>query len=189
MTTVVSGERSGKDDMAAKTLDETDAAIIDLLQEDGRTSAIDIAARLEGVTPRVVRHRIKKLVRAGIISITAVVEPKALGYAVKADIMVEAQLGRIPEIARRLAELELVTYAALATGESDISIQVVARSADDLYNMVQGPVHAMPGVTRTRTYLLPRQLKFTHRWSVPKEVYAPNQRNAGSQLDEEGGSP
>ena len=165
-------------------IDETDAAIVELLQEDGRMSAVEIASHLEGVTPRVVRHRIKKLVREGIISITAVVEPKVLGYAVKADIMIEARLGEILAIARRLAELELVTYVALATGESDISIQVVARSAEDLYDMVQGPVHEMPGVTRTRTYLLPRQLKFTYDWKVPREVY--QEAESASSPDDEG---
>jgi Lrp/AsnC family transcriptional regulator for asnA, asnC and gidA len=170
-------------------LDGIDAAIIELLQEDGRMSAVDIAGRLEGVTPRVVRHRIKKLVRDGIISITAVVEPKALAYAVKADIMIEARLGEILDIARRLAELELVTYVALATGESDISIQVVARSAEDLYDMVQGAVHEMSGVTRTRTYLLPRQLKFTHRWRVPKEVYIQEQPDSVSEPDEGEAAP
>jgi Lrp/AsnC family transcriptional regulator for asnA, asnC and gidA len=139
------------------------------------------------VTPRVVRHRIKKLVREGVISITAVVQPKALGYAVKADIMIEAQLGEIPDIARRLTGLDLVTYVALATGESDISIQVVARSAEDLYDMVQGPVHEMTGVARTRTYLLPRQLKFTHSWRVPREVYAADEPDSGSQSNEEQG--
>jgi DNA-binding Lrp family transcriptional regulator len=157
--------------MADKTLDETDAAIIDLLQKDGRMSAVDIAARLDGVTPRMVRHRIKKLVRQGIISITAVVHPKALGYGIMADVLVETDVGPIPDIARSLAELDHVTYTSCATGESDISIQVVSKSVEELYHMVQGQIHQMPGVSRTRTYLLPLALKFTYNWKVPKEVY------------------
>ena len=174
--------------MAAKALDEIDAAIIDLLQEDGRMSAVDAASRLEGVTPRVVRHRIRKLVNDGIISVTAVVHPKALGYAIMADVLIETQLGSIPDIARRLSELDHVTYASCATGESDISIQVVARSVEELYHMVQEEIHQMPGVSRTRTYLLPLALKFTYNWKVPREAYwAPA---AVSHADEDlGGGP
>jgi Lrp/AsnC family transcriptional regulator for asnA, asnC and gidA len=157
--------------MAGKVLDEIDAAIIDLLQDDGRMSAVDVASRLDGVTPRVVRHRIKKLVRDGVISITAVVHPKALGYQIMADVLIETQLGSIPDIARQLSELDHVTYASCATGESDISIQVVARSVEELYHMVQEEIHQMPGVSRTRTYLLPLALKFTYNWKVPCEVY------------------
>jgi Lrp/AsnC family transcriptional regulator for asnA, asnC and gidA len=157
--------------MAGKILDQIDAAIVDLLQEDGRMSAVDVASRLEGVTPRVVRHRIKKLVHDGIISVSAVVHPKALGYAIMADVLIEAQLGLIPDIARRLSELEHVTYTSCATGESDISIQVVARSVEELYRVIQEEIHQMPGVSRTRTYVLPLALKFTYDWKIPQDVY------------------
>lgn len=164
-------------------LDETDAAIIELLQEDGRMSAVEIARHLEGVTPRVVRHRIKKLVRDGVISVTAVVHPKALGYGIMADVLIEAELPAIRAIARRLAELEHVTYASCATGESDISIQVVARSVEELHSVVLDRIHNMPGITRTRTFILPLALKFTYNWKVPSEAHV----DPGSGSQNEGG--
>lgn len=169
--------------MADMMLDETDAAIIDLLQEDGRMSAVDIAARLDGVTPRVVRHRIKKLEREGVISVTAVVHPKALGYGIMADVLIEAELPAIRSTARRLAELEHVTYASCATGESDISIQVVATSVEELHSVVLDRIHNMPGITRTRTFILPLALKFTYNWKVPRAAYA----EPGALSQDEGG--
>ena len=176
--------------MAAIALDETDAAIIALLQEDGRMSAADIAERLAGVTPRVVRHRIKKLVREGVISVIAVVHAPAMGYGIRADVSVEAEQAGISDTARRLAELELVTYVAFATGETDIRSAVVAKSVEDLHEMVQRLVHDIPSITRTRTFVLGPQLKFTHNWRVPKEVYAPKEPDSVSQHDEdEAGSP
>lgn len=174
--------------MAGKILDEIDAAIIDLLQEDGRMSAVELASRLEGVTPRVARHRISKLVRDGIISITAVVHPKALGYDIMADVLVETQVATIPDTARRLAELDHVTYTSCATGESDISIQVVAKSVEELYGIVQDQIHHMPGVSRTRTYLLPLSLKFTYNWKVPKELYRDPDADSQPNNDEPGRS-
>lgn len=167
---VANTEKSEAIEMAGRILDQIDAAIVDLLQEDGRMSAVEMASRLEGVTPRVVRHRIKKLVRDGVISVTAVVHPKALGYDIMADVLIETEVSSIPDLARQLSELDHVTYTSCATGESDISIQVVARSVEELYRMVQEQIHQMPGVSRTRTYLLPLALKFTYNWKVPREV-------------------
>ncbi len=169
--------------MAGMRVDAIDAAIIDLLQEDGRMSAVDIAKCLDGVTPRVVRHRIKKLVREDIISITAVVHPKGLGYDIMADVLIEAEQAAIPDTASRLAELDHVTYAACATGESDISIQVVAKSVPELYEMVLGEVRQMADISRTRTYILPLALKFTYNWKVPKEVYC--EPGVASQLEQD----
>ncbi len=152
-------------------IDTIDAVIIDLLQQDGRMSAVDIASQLDGVSPRVVRYRIEQLLQAGVISITAVVHPKPLGYTVMADILIEAEPGLIPDIVQHFAELDRVSYASAATGDRDISIQVVARSVDELYEFVLNEVQTIPGVRRTQTYLLPLALKFTYNWKLPREVY------------------
>lgn len=152
-------------------IDAIDAAIIDLLQQDGRTSAVDIASQVEGLTPRMARYRMERLVREGVISITAVVHPKPLGYTVMADVLIEAEAGSIPDIVQHLAKLDSVSYASAATGDRDISIQVVARAVDELYEFVLNEVQGIPGVRRTQTYLLPFALKFTYNWKVPKVVY------------------
>ena len=154
-----------------QSVDRIDAMIIDLLQQDGRMSAVDIASKIEGVSPRVVRYRIERLVQEGIVSITAVVHPKALGYTVMADVLIEAESGGILDIVHYLAGLDHVTYASAATGDRDISIQVVVRSVDELYEFVLTEVQEIPGVRRTRTYLLPLALKFTYNWKVPGEMY------------------
>jgi Lrp/AsnC family transcriptional regulator for asnA, asnC and gidA len=158
--------------MSQIKIDATDAAIIDLLQQDSRMSAVDIASRVEGLTPRMVRYRIKRLLREGVISVTAVVHPKPLGYTVMADVLIEAEAGMIVDIVQHLAKLDRVSYASAATGDRDISIQIVARSADELYEFVLNEIQEIPGVRRTRTYLLPLALKFTYNWKVPREVYS-----------------
>ncbi len=154
-------------------IDATDVAIISLLQEDGRMPAAEIAARLgHALTARAVRYRIQRLTRTGVTSVTAVVHPRAIGYSIMADILIEAEPGRIHEIVRQLAELDEVTYASEATGDQDISIQVVGRSVDELYQFVLNRVQGIAGVRRTRTYLLPLALKFTYNWKVPRAAYA-----------------
>jgi Lrp/AsnC family transcriptional regulator for asnA, asnC and gidA len=150
-------------------LDPIDAAIIGFLQQDGRMAAADMAEHLPGVSPGVVRYRINRLQEAGAISIVAIVHPKPLGFVVMADVLVETEPSRTPQVLDELARLELVRYVAY-TGDRDISIQIVTRTVQELYSYVYDAVQSLPGVTRTRTYLLPDTRKFTYDWHVPGQV-------------------
>jgi Lrp/AsnC family transcriptional regulator for asnA, asnC and gidA len=165
-------DSEGKTEVNPIKLDAIDAAIIDLLQQDARMSASDIARRVPGATPRIVRYRTERLLQEGIISFTTVVHPKPLGYTVMADVLIEAEPGTLLDIVHHLATADRVTYASAAMGDRDISIQVVARSVDELYEFVLNYVQKVPGIRQTRTYLLPFAVKFTYNWKLPRECYS-----------------
>jgi len=67
-------------------VDRTDQAIVCLLMEDGRMSCAEIARRLGTVSERSVRSRIERLTREGVIRVSAVVNPRAVGFPVTADV-------------------------------------------------------------------------------------------------------
>jgi Lrp/AsnC family transcriptional regulator for asnA, asnC and gidA len=152
-------------------LDAIDAAIISLLQEDGRMSAAAIARRLDGVSSRVVRYRLDRLFQAGIVSVKAIVNPKSLGYSVMADIMVEADPGKVPEIVDHLVALDEVTYVSTSMGDPSISIAMVARSLERLRELVINEVQLLAGVRRVRTYILPVARKRMFDWKLPREAF------------------
>jgi DNA-binding Lrp family transcriptional regulator len=64
--------------MIAK-LDHIDKQIVDLLTVDGRMSCADIAREVGGITERTVRYRLERLITEKVITISAIVDPKALG--------------------------------------------------------------------------------------------------------------
>ncbi|WP_420642794.1 Lrp/AsnC family transcriptional regulator [Candidatus Leptofilum sp.] len=67
-------------------IDETDAQILDLLQQDGRLSNAAIAEQV-GLTTSTVFERVKKLERKGFIQkYVAVVDPQKLGKPITAFI-------------------------------------------------------------------------------------------------------
>jgi DNA-binding Lrp family transcriptional regulator len=66
-------------------VDQTDRRIVDPLIEDGRTSSSDIARRLGYSTERTVRNRPDRLVREGVIHLTAVVNTGLPPIIVKDD--------------------------------------------------------------------------------------------------------
>ena len=150
-------------------IDKTDIQIIQILQKDARMSAVEIANQLEDVSPRVVRYRVEKLIEAGVITLTAIVNPRALGYQIRADVLIQCERGKISETLHYLASLDRVTRACVVTGDHDINITVVVSSMEDLYQFVE-EIQAHPGVHRTHTYVVSNKLKYSHQWKIPQEI-------------------
>ena len=151
-------------------VDTIDRTIVELLIEDGRMSSADIARRMGDITERSVRYRLERLVNTGVIRVSAVASPAALGYPVLADVFIEVEPGQIMTVARKMAEFDCVTYVACSTGASDLSIQIVAPDNPGLYRFVTEVVANVAGVRKTTTVLLPLVLKDVYQWSIPKSA-------------------
>jgi Lrp/AsnC family transcriptional regulator for asnA, asnC and gidA len=154
--------------------DSFDRAIVDLLIQDGRMSCTEIARRIGHVSERSIRYRIDRMVKEGVIQVSAVVSPKAVGFPVTADVFIDVEPGRIMDVARQLMEFECVCYVACSTGDTDVSIQIVARNNDELYDFVTRVIAQVPGVRKTTTVLLPVILKDVYQWSIPLSQCANN---------------
>lgn len=150
--------------------DKLDLGIVNLLLEDGRMAASEIARRLGGVSERAVRYRIERMLNDNVIHISAVARPEAFGLPIKADVWLEVESDRIREVAQKMAEYENVTYVACSIGETDVSIQVVAKDTDEIYRFVTETVRKVPGVRRTTTSIVPLVLKDVYQWRVPENV-------------------
>jgi len=150
-------------------IDKIDRDIVDLLMDDGRMSAAEIARRAGGISERAVRYRIERMVSKGVIRISAVVNPKALGFSVIADVFIEVESNRIEEVAERLTHLERVSYVACSIGESDISAQIVAHDNDEVYTFVTEVIGRVPGVRKTTTSIVPVVLKDVYDWKIPAD--------------------
>ena len=146
--------------------DTMDREIIDLLIQDGRMPCADIARRLGNVTERSVRYRLARLIDHGVIRISAIVNPKALGFGVTADVWLEIEPGHVQEVAHRMAQFEQVSYVACSTGERDLSIQVYARDNEELYRFVTEVIGHVPAVRKTTTILVPMVLKDVYDWHI-----------------------
>lgn len=152
-------------------LDDIDRQIVALLTRDGRMACADMAREIGGVTERMVRYRLDRLIARGIIAVSAIVDPKAIGYPVIADVFIEVEPGQVMDLAQQLAAYETITYVACSTGRRDISIQLVARDNRELYDFVIETIGRLPGVRRTTTSLVPLIIKDDARWRIPDAVF------------------
>ncbi len=151
-------------------IDDLDREIFDCLREDARMPASEIARRLGHITARAVRNRIDRLVDEGFITITAGAVPERLGFPISADIYIDVEPGEIEHVANKLAELDDVFYVAMTTGDTDISASTVAVSMGALQEFISTKLHTIPGVTKTKTYVLTKILKQSCDWAFPEKL-------------------
>jgi len=128
----------------------------------------EMARRLGYFSARTIRNRIRKLRDKDIIALSAGAVPGSLGYAISADIYIDVDAGKVTEVADALCKLPEVYYVALISGESDISAASVATDVDSLQTFITDTIHLIPGVRKTRVYLLTRILKHSYDWPFPK---------------------
>jgi Lrp/AsnC family transcriptional regulator for asnA, asnC and gidA len=151
-------------------IDKYDLEIVNILLKDGRISASEIARHIGDISERAVRYRIERMIEENIIRVSAVVNPKALGLEIYADIWIEVESDKILDVAKRMAENENVTYVASSLGETDVSIQVVAKDTEEIYRFVTEVVRKIPGVKKTVTSIVPLILKDIYQWRIPASV-------------------
>ena len=150
--------------------DNTDIKIVNLLLEDGRMSASEVSRRLGDISERAVRYRIDRMIDDGLIQISAVVNPEALGLKIKADVWIEVEADAVLDVARKMASFENVTYVACGIGQNDISIQLAAKDTSEIYYFITEVVRKVPGVRKTTTSIVPIVLKDVYQWRIPEKI-------------------
>lgn len=158
--------------------DNTDWKIIKLLNGNGRMSSTEIARKLADVSARTVSNRIDTLIKNNIVNVRAIVNPENVGYGVLADVYVDVEPGRVREVAEIAAKLPLISYVACATGATDVSISLRARSIEELFNFVNDTLGSIPGVLRTQFYILPFKIKDLDTWLPPNVLDNNNQKKS-----------
>ena len=150
--------------------DKTDIKIVNLLLDDGRMSASEIARRIGDISERAARYRIERMVNEGVVKISAVAKPHAFGLTTIADVWMEVESDHILEVAKKMAEFDNISYVACGIGESDVSIQIVAKDTAEIYHFVTEVVRKVPGVRKTTTSIVPLILKDVYQWRIPEKV-------------------
>ncbi|PAU84763.1 ArsR family transcriptional regulator [Halorubrum salipaludis] len=135
-------------------LDETDRAILRILQEDARTPFSEVARRID-MSSATVHDRVNRMEEAGVIEgYHASVDPKAVGYGVSAFVGLRVEQGREEDALERLREIDGVCEIHLTTGEWDVILKVVAADTDSLRELMFESVAEMEGFSRSQTMII-----------------------------------
>lgn len=139
------------------TVDSTDARLLLHLSEHPRATGVELAQHL-GLSRNTVQARLSRWEATGVLgTFDRRVDPRALGYPLAAYVATRVDQHRLDDVVDALADIPEVVEVAGMTGETDLSVKVVARDADDLYRLA-GQILKIPGVERTNMALVMREL-------------------------------
>lgn len=133
-------------------MDELDAKIVAMLQEDGRASNAGIA-RSVGVSEGTVRRRLKRLVDDNFIQVIAMLNPGKMGFGAEALIGVQVDPDKVDEVSRAVSKLDEVSWVAVTTGTYDIFAWATLESSESLGIFLRTRLGTIVGVRRTETFV------------------------------------
>jgi len=142
-------------------LDERDAAIVAILQEDARATFSEIGKRV-GIAPSTVHERVRRLERSGTITgYRAAVDPHGVGVFVTALVSVTPLDPRQPDdLPERVKEFPEVEDCHSVAGEENYILKVRTRTTADLEDLLRRIREKAEVQTRTTIVL---STPFEHR--------------------------
>jgi Lrp/AsnC family transcriptional regulator, regulator for asnA, asnC and gidA len=143
-------------------LDETDAAIVALLQQDGRRPYGEIGEAV-GLSEAAARQRVNRLRESGLMRIVAVTDPVALGRGVVATIGLRVS-GDRRRVAARLAEIAEIEYVVVTAGALDVIVELVCATEEELLDVIDEDIRSIEEVREMQTFMHLRTEKNVFAW-------------------------
>ena len=147
----------------SSALDDTDRAIIEQLQHDGRLPYTRLGQAV-GLSEAAVRQRVQRLIDQGIMQVVAVTDPLSLGLRRMAMIGLCIE-GDIGVITGKIAEFDDVDYVVVTAGRFDLLVEVVCTDRRALLD-VTNRIRDLPGVVSTESFLYLELCKQQYDWGV-----------------------
>ena len=136
-------------------LDAIDRSLLRLLQEDGRRTTLDLAARV-GLSPTGTSQRVKRLFRHGFITaVRAVLNPQKIGRGTL--VFIEVRLDQAaPHVFDRFAEAVAkapeVLECHMVVGGFDYLVKARISEMAAYQDFLKRVILPLPGVRDTHTY-------------------------------------
>ncbi len=150
-------------DRRSPHVDDTDRAIIEQLQTDGRISYTRLGAAI-GLSEAAARQRVQRLMDGGVVQVVAVTNPLSLGYRRMAMIGVRTE-GPTEGIAAALEAFPDIEYLVVTAGSFDLMCEVVVPDDSALLNLTNR-IRSVPGVSNTETFIYLSLVKQTYAWGA-----------------------
>lgn len=147
-----------------QTLDETDRAILNVLQTNGRASYRTIAQILK-LPESTVRVRTRKLLSSGLLNVVVTGNPLELGIPVIAISLIRVAPSQASDIAEFLAKLPAVRYAAICLGGNQLITESFHPTSLHLHTYLAEEVPAIPGVQQVDSHQVIDIRKSTWNWN------------------------
>ena len=143
-------------------IDETDARILSLLQQDATITAADLGARVNLSPSQAARRRARLEAEGYVQAVTARLDPGKLGLGVQAFVQVQMATHtpeRARDFERLLGNLPQVVSVWTLTGEADYLLRVWCADLNALNTLIHARLLPHPAVARVHSQIVMNQLK------------------------------
>jgi Lrp/AsnC family transcriptional regulator for asnA, asnC and gidA len=148
-------------------LDAIDLRIIRALQHGSRQPVAKLAKALR-LPDSTVRHRIAQLTREKLIEFSVASNPLHFGYQTWTIMEIKAELPKIRDVARSLAQMPEVYFVSIMSGAYDINAAAVFRSNEELVDFITRRLSKIPGIVSTTTATVLELVKRTMSFQLPE---------------------
>lgn len=142
-------------------LDQTDQAILEILQMDGRASYSRIAEEVH-LSRVAVRDRMNAMIKNGIIlGFTAIIDAKAMQKNAGVYMDIEVEPRKIHDVAHALMVLPEIAIVAQHTGITGLHVHAYIDDANKVSKYLEDNIYTIDGVKGVAVQLLIHQYKTT----------------------------
>ncbi len=149
-------------------LDQTDRAMLDLLQKEGRASNVTLAGRLH-LSESPCWRRQKRLEENGFIKgYHAHLDRRRLGFGVIAFVQISFSIhsdDSLTDFEQAVQDIPEILFCHNISGESDYLLQIVASSLESYEKLSRNVIRRLPGVTSIKTSFSLKEIK--HSTQLP----------------------
>lgn len=135
-------------------IDNLDKKILRILIQNARIPFKDVAAEC-GVSRAAIHQRVQHLVDAGVIQGSGFdVNPKSLGYSTCTYVGLNLERGSMyKEVVERLKHIPEIVECHFTTGNYTMLLKLYARDNEQLMDLLNNQLQAIPGVVSTETLI------------------------------------
>ncbi len=144
-------------------IDSVDTKILQLLQEDGSITNVELAKRVH-LSPSSCLNRVRSLEASGVIDrYVAIANPEALGLDLNVFISISLKAQSKESLAQfeqRIGEHDEVMECYLMTGDSDYLIRVAVANIAALERFILEQLTPIPGIEKIRSSFALKQVRY-----------------------------
>lgn len=133
-------------------IDDLDRKIIRELQKNGRISYKDVAKKLN-VSDGTIRFRTNRLVKSGVLRISASINPFIPETNIAALVGMQLEKRTHRRTMAKISELKGVVSVCNVTGDFDLFVEVLVDSREELNKFLVEDLSKIEGIRTTETFV------------------------------------
>lgn len=151
-------------------LDATDIRILEILQQDGRSTNASLAKSI-GLSPPSTLERVRRLEKSGVIArYVALLDREVVGFGLMAIVIISLSLHQVSSlriVMERLASLDEVLECYQLTGDVDFLLKVVVSDMGSYTEFVNNRLSGIPGIQNIKTSFVLDTVKSSTQIRLP----------------------